>query len=94
MTDFLTNFLFVSDGLDTTAMVKISIEDVNDNRPVFYPSQYNVNIKENSQTGSEVVVVRATDHDSGNFGKVKYTVSSGNEQGLFSIDSASGKSAS
>ncbi|XP_022221546.2 LOW QUALITY PROTEIN: protein dachsous [Drosophila obscura] len=37
-------------GLSTTAMIKMQLTDVNDNRPVFYPREYNVSLKESPPT--------------------------------------------
>ena len=71
-------------------MVKVTVTDVNDNRPVFYPTRYTVNLEDSSSTGTEVVAVQATDTDSGNFGTVTYTISSGNTNNQFSIDTQSG----
>ena len=59
-----------SGGLSTTAMVKVQLTDVNDNRPTFYPKQYNVSLRENHVSSSPVVVVVATDTDSGTYGQV------------------------
>jgi protocadherin-16/23 len=70
-------------------MVKISVQDVNDNWPVFYPSQYSVNLGTNSQSGKEVVAVRATDPDSNKYGVITYKIVSGNTN-IFAIDPSSG----
>ncbi|KAH8260153.1 hypothetical protein KR026_003918, partial [Drosophila bipectinata] len=83
-------------GLSTTAMIKMQLTDVNDNRPVFYPREYNVSLKESSQTPAQsssapVVAVVATDPDSGTFGKVSYRIVSGNDAGIFRIDRSSGE---
>ena len=51
-------------------MVKVQLDDVNDNRPRFYPRQYNVSLRENHVSTSPVVVVVATDVDSGVYGQV------------------------
>ncbi|XP_075153661.1 dachsous cadherin-related 1 [Haematobia irritans] len=39
-------------GLSTTAIIKIQLSDINDNRPTFYPSQYKVSLRESSATSS------------------------------------------
>lgn len=75
-------------------MVKIQITDVNDNRPIFYPSEYNVSLREGGASSSAttpVVVVAATDPDSGRFGTVTYKIVAGNEAGLFRIDKNTGE---
>ena len=83
-------FVIFSDGLHTTAMVKINVRDVNDNRPIFYPASYSFNLAPSSQQGTEVAVVKATDSDSGTFGTVTYSISGGNSQGYFGIGETSG----
>ncbi|XP_013393116.1 protein dachsous [Lingula anatina] len=78
------------DGLQTTAMVKVTIIDVNDNRPVFYPQVYHKNVEEDSAIGTTVVLVTAQDRDSGSFGTITYSIVGGNEQGYFTIGRDSG----
>ena len=43
--------------------VIVNIEDENDNRPVFSESSYVVNIDENTNIGSNILTVTATDND-------------------------------
>ncbi|XP_064539649.1 protein dachsous [Drosophila montana] len=83
-------------GLSTTAMIKLQLTDVNDNRPVFYPREYNVSLRESgpaqaSGTPMPIVAVVATDPDAGSFGQVSYRIVAGNEAGIFRIDRASGE---
>ncbi|XP_017011514.2 protein dachsous [Drosophila takahashii] len=83
-------------GLSTTAMIKMQLTDVNDNRPVFYPREYNVSLREYSNAPAQgastpIVAVVATDPDSGNFGQVSYRIVGGNEAGIFRIDRSSGE---
>ncbi|XP_049536500.1 protein dachsous [Anopheles darlingi] len=82
-------------GLSTTAMVKIQLTDVNDNRPTFYPREYNVSLRESMPTNSllstPVVVVVATDSDSGSFGTISYRIVAGNEAGIFRMDRLTGE---
>jgi protocadherin-16/23 len=78
--------------LDTTALVMIVIQDVNDNAPVFYPNQYSVSLDlDTVALSNQVVVVKATDSDSGIFGTVTYEIVGGNEDELFEINSGTGK---
>ncbi|XP_042680487.1 protocadherin Fat 4-like isoform X1 [Centrocercus urophasianus] len=58
------------------AIVLVTIEDVNDNLPVFSQSSYNVSILENFPNGKEVLRVEAVDKDEGGF------------QGMFSLTPA------
>ncbi|KAF5284599.1 hypothetical protein FQR65_LT02425 [Abscondita terminalis] len=81
-------------GLSTTAMIKIQLTDINDNNPTFYPREYNVSLREGGASSSAtipVVVVVATDADSGRYGSVTYRIVSGNDAGLFRIDRNSGE---
>lgn len=72
-------------------MVKIQLTDINDNRPIFYPREYNVSLRENSGiSSSPIVTVVATDLDSGRFGMVSYRIVSGNDAGIFRIDRTTG----
>jgi protocadherin-16/23 len=78
-------------GLSTTAMVKIQLTDVNDNRPIFYPREYNVSLRESLPTSASVVAVVASDPDSGRFGTVTYRIVAGNDAGIFRIDRVTGE---
>lgn len=73
-------------------MVKIQVTDVNDNRPIFYPREYNVSLRETETIGAtSIAAVAATDADSGRFGLISYRIVSGNEAGIFRIDRVSGE---
>lgn len=72
-------------------MIKIQLTDVNDNRPIFYPREYNVSLRESLPTSASVVVVVASDIDSGRFGTVTYRIVAGNEAGIFRIDRVTGE---
>lgn len=84
-------FLLCAGGLSTTAIVKIQLTDLNDNRPIFYPREYNVSLRESSPTSASVVVVVASDPDSGRFGTVTYRIVAGNDAGIFRIDRVTGE---
>ena len=75
-------------SLSSTATIIISIQDVNDEIPSFYPTDYYVNILENRTSGISVVTVQAFDGDYGNDGTVVYSLLHNYQQ--FSIDSATG----
>lgn len=84
----------VTGGLRTTAIVKVLVTDVNDNRPIFYPTSYNVSLssgKIGQSATTPIVAVAATDLDSGKFGTVTYQIVSGNENSLFRIDRNTGE---
>jgi len=74
------------------ASVTIKVGDINDNIPEFYiPHPDKVAVEENSPVGTSFYVVTAVDHDSGNYGAVKYSILGGSGWGLFVIDSFSGE---
>ncbi|XP_052454843.1 protocadherin-9-like [Carassius gibelio] len=56
----------------STAILQVTVTDVNDNRPVFKESQIEVHIPENSPIGTSVVHLIATDADVGANAEVKY----------------------
>ncbi|XP_076349507.1 uncharacterized protein LOC143246530 isoform X2 [Tachypleus tridentatus] len=59
--------------LSATAEIRVNILDANDNIPQFNNIRYEASISENAEPGTLVTKVVATDKDSGNFGKVRYT---------------------
>ncbi|RXM31136.1 Protocadherin Fat 4 [Acipenser ruthenus] len=63
--------------LSSLTKVNITLKDINDNSPVFYPVQYFANIKENEPPGSYVTTVSATDPDLGKNGTVRYFITAG-----------------
>nr|XP_023651622.1 protocadherin Fat 4 [Paramormyrops kingsleyae] len=79
-----------SPPLNSVGKVNITLKDINDNRPVFYPLQYFANIKENEPPGSYVTTVSATDPDLGRNGTVKYMITAG-DNFRFHVSSSTGK---
>ncbi|KAJ8368497.1 hypothetical protein SKAU_G00085250 [Synaphobranchus kaupii] len=71
------------------AEIHINISDVNDNSPVFTQSVYRCETLENV-LASPVCGVSAVDADSGIYGKVQYSISSGDVDNTFTIDSDTG----
>ena len=71
----------------TTVGVVITVIDLNDNFPVFSPSQlYRFEIEEDADAGDFVGKVVATDNDSGQFGTVSYSIKGGNPGNKFRIN--------
>ncbi|XP_062870185.1 protocadherin-16-like [Trichomycterus rosablanca] len=62
--------------LSSTAVVEISLQDVNDNKPVFGSGSYEVSIKENTAAGTCFLEVTANDADGGSFGAITYSLGS------------------
>ncbi|KAL4647772.1 protocadherin Fat 4-like [Arapaima gigas] len=73
----------------TYAEIFININDVNDNAPVFTQPVYMCELFENLPA-SFVCKVLAVDADTGIFGKVKYSIFSGNEDKVFAVDADAG----
>ncbi|XP_065883105.1 protocadherin Fat 4-like [Dysidea avara] len=88
---FVVVSAFNPDGLSSplhTATVLVINE--NDNAPVFTLSTYTASVAEGSSTGTPVVTVLANDQDSGVLGDVTYSITGGNSNNNFAINSTSG----
>ncbi|KAE8614229.1 hypothetical protein XENTR_v10008051 [Xenopus tropicalis] len=59
--------------LNGSAQLLITVQDVNDNAPVFEQSIYRASLLENALVGTFVIKVNATDLDEGENGKLKYS---------------------
>lgn len=77
-------------GLSAQAFVRIEIEDINDNRPIFNPVTYVTSISSHTQPGTEIISVVATDKDSGMYGVVTYELVPGDLSSLFTVDTSTG----
>ncbi|KAJ7421755.1 hypothetical protein WISP_41297 [Willisornis vidua] len=73
-----------------TVPVLITVRDVNDNPPVFSRAEYRAAVSEAAPPGTELLRVAAHDADSGPRGRVHYTISSGNQHGLFQLHESTG----
>ncbi|GAA6100438.1 cadherin EGF LAG seven-pass G-type receptor 2 isoform X1 [Tachysurus ichikawai] len=71
-----------------TAKVYINVTDANTHRPVFQSSHYTVNVNEDRPVGTTVVVISATDEDTGENARITYYMDDSIPQ--FSIDPDSG----
>uniref|UniRef100_A0A8C1ZS58 Si:ch211-186j3.6 n=1 Tax=Cyprinus carpio TaxID=7962 RepID=A0A8C1ZS58_CYPCA len=69
-----------------TAYVRIFISDVNDNKPVFAQSVYEVDVDEDADVGSTILTVSANDEDEGANAKLRYQITSGNVRGVFDME--------
>ena len=85
-------------GLSASALIAVNIIDVNDNSPVFLPTDYSAQISWNTEKGnwnhvssSPILSVRATDaDDKGPNSEISYEIVDGNDEGLFSLNPKSG----
>ncbi|XP_068812246.1 neural-cadherin isoform X1 [Struthio camelus] len=70
--------------------VYIFISDVNDNKPVFTQSVYEVNVDEDQDVGSIVITVNANDEDEGTNAKLRYQITAGNTGGELDVEPETG----
>lgn len=70
--------------------VLITVMDTNDNPPSFSRAEYKVVVNERAETGTEILQLFAVDPDSTPNGEVQYSISSGDESELFSVDQWTG----
>lgn len=70
--------------------VEITIQDVNDNHPVFEKDPFQADILENLSP-QRVLIVSAVDLDSGPNGQLEYSIVDGNKENSFSINRATGE---
>lgn len=76
--------------LSTLASLNISIQDFNDNSPVFSQNSYQARIREDAEIGDKILQVRANDMDTNENGKVKYFIERGDRMNQFSIEEDTG----
>ncbi|XP_077466669.1 protocadherin-16-like [Stigmatopora argus] len=82
--------------LSSTAVVRVLLQDSNDNEPVFERRFYNVSVAEDAAPGTCVLEVLARDADGGSFGSISYSLSSNKSVGgggvtsHFTIDKETG----
>lgn len=74
----------------STAVVVITVTDVNNHVPSFSGSSYSATVPETATTGTTFFVMKATDLDSGAFGTVTYSIVLGNADSRFTIESSTG----
>lgn len=72
--------------------VNITIQDVNDNQPIFNQSRYFAVIPENATIGTSVLQVYATDTDAGDNGMIEYSINrrQSDKEQMFRIDPHTG----
>lgn len=90
MVAFFFPDFFPQGGLSAQAFVRIEIEDINDNQPVFEQAIYVTSISSHTQPGTEIINVVATDRDSGIYGVVTYELVPGEFSSFFTVDASTG----
>ncbi|XP_063784669.1 protocadherin gamma-B5-like isoform X38 [Pseudophryne corroboree] len=75
-----------------TAIIKIVVQDANDNFPIFTQDTYHIRLFENVPVGYLVIQLNATDEDEGSNALIAYSFSHipENTQQIFNIDSSNG----
>ena len=63
----------------------VTVEDVNDNLPLFTELEYDFNQPEQNQLDVVIAQIQAVDDDNGSNADVMYFISRGNDDGIFSI---------
>ncbi|XP_076001621.1 protocadherin Fat 1a isoform X2 [Genypterus blacodes] len=79
-----------STRLSSQCQVVVSVLDINDNPPVFEHREYMATVVEDVVVGSQVVRVQAASRDTEASGEISYSIISGNEHGMFSVDPHTG----
>ncbi|XP_075972507.1 FAT atypical cadherin kugelei isoform X2 [Anticarsia gemmatalis] len=78
-------------GLHADALVRVAVDDVNDNAPRFALATYSARVREDVPAGTLVAVVDAFDPDLGAGGRVSYSLpDQGPDDLVFTVDSTSG----
>lgn len=78
-----------SDGTQQdTAQIVVNVTDANTHRPVFQSSHYTVNVNEDRPAGTTVVLISATDEDTGENARITYFMEDSIPQ--FRIDADTG----
>uniref|UniRef100_A0A8V1AF49 Cadherin EGF LAG seven-pass G-type receptor 3 n=1 Tax=Gallus gallus TaxID=9031 RepID=A0A8V1AF49_CHICK len=75
----------------TPVHIQVTIQDVNDNAPVFPAEEFEVLVKENSIVGSVVAQITAIDPDEGPNAQIMYQIVEGNIPEIFQMDIFSGE---
>ncbi|XP_017767839.1 PREDICTED: cadherin-87A isoform X2 [Nicrophorus vespilloides] len=76
--------------LNTSATIRVTVVNINDNDPKFSKEMYNVSVEENIPKDAHIVTVNATDADAGEFGKITYNLT-GEHSENFKIDQETGE---
>ena len=77
--------------LTETVSVNVTIEDINDNPPVFSDSNFTVTVAENLPVGTRFLNITALDSDIGDNALLAWSIVSGNVGDVMAIDSSSGR---
>nr|XP_012147456.1 PREDICTED: protein dachsous isoform X1 [Megachile rotundata]XP_012147457.1 PREDICTED: protein dachsous isoform X2 [Megachile rotundata] len=72
--------------------VNVTVQDVNDNPPIFNQTRYVASVPENATAGTPVLAVNATDSDAGDNGRIEYSINrrQSDREEMFRIDPETG----
>uniref|UniRef100_A0ABM0MVL1 Cadherin-23-like n=1 Tax=Saccoglossus kowalevskii TaxID=10224 RepID=A0ABM0MVL1_SACKO len=76
-------------NLSASVPVRIDIDDVNDNNPMFYKDAYTTAVWDGSREGMIVLIVTASDDDEGINAEIRYSLSGAGSE-YFKIDEVTG----
>ncbi|XP_049865459.1 fat-like cadherin-related tumor suppressor homolog [Pectinophora gossypiella] len=79
-----------SPPLSDLATVNVTVEDSNDNAPVFTQASYGARVREDAAAGTRMLQVIADDADAGVNGRVTYSIARGDPDTRFAIDADTG----
>lgn len=79
-----------SPRLLSMCQVVVSVLDINDNPPVFEHREYTATVSEDVAVGTQVLRVQAASRDTDDNGEISYSIISGNEHGMFSVEPRTG----
>ena len=92
--DSITFEVVVSDNgvpkMSDTTTVRVTVQDENDNMPVFSKANYVTRVSETASPGTEVKAIFASDLDSGDNGVLHYRIVGGNRERQFSLNATTG----
>ncbi|XP_019623295.1 PREDICTED: protocadherin Fat 4-like [Branchiostoma belcheri] len=71
----------------STTTVDITVDDVNDNTPTFDPAAVYTTVPESTAPGTPIAQLNCSDSDAGMNQELTYTISTGNDAGLFNVSS-------
>lgn len=72
--------------LKAAVVIHVVVQDINDNAPVFEKDELFIDVEENSQVGSVVARISATDPDEGTNAQIMYQIVEGNIPEVFQLD--------
>ncbi|MBZ3877696.1 Protocadherin Fat 4 [Sciurus carolinensis] len=78
-----------SPALTGTGTINVIVDDVNDNVPTFASKMYFITIPEDAPTGTDVLLVNASDADASTNAVISYSIVGGNSQ--FTINPSTGQ---